>query len=118
MDHPDEGLNDLNDLDDMDIGELLAEPGAHSAVFARWTERLGNYVQSQGPLDALRLRPIPEAPWPDDDNPMLCYLRERATEMLEDDGIACAIEWLANHAWFEATIAERSRLSRMLVDDC
>ena len=106
------------DFDDIDIGVLLADPGADSEVFARWSERLGQYVQAQGSLDALRLRPDTEAPWPPRDNPMLRYLIERAAEILEHDGIAVAIAWLATQTWLEATIAERSRLARLLVDDC
>jgi hypothetical protein len=108
----------MDHADDLDIGVLLADPGSESAVFTRWSERLGRYLQGQGPLDALRLRPNTEAPWPDSDDPMLCYLIERTAEIVEDDGIGPAIAWLASQAWFEATIAERSRLARLLIDDC
>jgi hypothetical protein len=108
---------DENDRDDTDIGVLLADPGADSEVLARWSERLGQYVQSQGPLDALRLRPDTEAPWPQGDNPMLAYLMERSAELVEREGADVAIAWLAKHAWFEATITERSRLARLLDDD-
>ena len=49
-------MDDYTDeFDDIDIGVLLADPGADSEVFARWSERLGQYVQGQGSLDALRL---------------------------------------------------------------
>ena len=112
-------MDDYTDgFDDIDIGVLLADPGADSEVFARWSERLGQYVQGQGSLDALRLRPSTEALWPQSDNPMLRYLIERAGEIVEHDGVAVAIAWLATEAWLEATIAERSRLARLLVDDC
>jgi hypothetical protein len=111
-------FDELDELDDLDIGDVLADPGAESAVFARWNEQLGHYVQGQGSLDALRLRSNTEPPWPQVDNPMLCYLIERTSEIIERDGIDPAIAWLATHAWLEATIAERSRLARTLVDDC
>jgi hypothetical protein len=114
----DELTDEFDRVDNVDIGVLLADPGADSEVFARWSERLGQYVQGQGALDALRLRPDTDAPWPQRDNPMLCYLIERAAELVEHDGIDVAIAWLAMEAWLEATIAERSRLSRLLVDDC
>jgi hypothetical protein len=109
---------DANEFDDIDIGVLLADPGADSEAFARWGERLGQYVLSQGPLDALRLRPHDEAPWPHADNPMLGYLIERSAEIVERDGTEEAIAWLARQAWLEATIAERSRVARLLIDDC
>ena len=108
---------DLDEVDDLDIGDVLAALGTESAVFARWSEQLGQYVQGQGSLDALRLRSNTEPPWPDGDNPMLCYLIERTSEIVDRDGIDPAIAWLATHAWLEATIAERSRLARALVDD-
>ena len=107
-----------DDFDDIDIGVLLADPGEDSEVFARWSARLGQYVQGQGHLDALRLRPDTEAPWPRGDNPMLRYLIERSAEIAEHDGQAVAIAWLARQSWLEATIAERSRLARLLIDDC
>ena len=108
---------DLDEVDDLDIGDVLAALGTESAVFARWSEQLGQYVHGQGSLDALRLRSNTEPPWPDVDNPMLCYLIERASEIVDRDGIDPAIAWLATHAWLEATIAERSRLARALVDN-
>lgn len=111
MDHTDE-------VADIDIGLLLAEPDSDSPAFARWGDRLALYVRGQGTLDALRLRPETEAPWPGDDNPMLSYLTERAGEIVEHDGADAAIAWLAPQVWFEATIAERSRIERLLIDDC
>src|SRR3954454_19603163 len=96
---------------------LLAAPARESAAFERWTDRLNEYVQRQGALDALRLRSTSEAPWPHPDNPMLCYLRERTAEIAENEDVESAIEWLANQAWCEAAIAERARLARLLVDD-
>ncbi|HEY5076505.1 MAG TPA: hypothetical protein VIJ48_03290 [Acidimicrobiia bacterium] len=110
-------FDDLDDLDDLDIGVVLADPATESEVSARWSEQLGHYVQGQGSLDALRLRSTTEPPWPHVDNPMVRYLIERTSEFVERDGIEAALAWLATHAWFEATIAERSRLARVLVDD-
>jgi hypothetical protein len=103
--------------DDLDIGVLLADPGEQSDALARWSERLAQHVQGQGSLDALRLRPESEAPWPQPENPMLCYLLERAAEIIACDGVDGAMDWLARHAWLEATIAERGRVARLLVDD-
>jgi hypothetical protein len=111
-------LDDFDELEDLDIGVVLADPGTESEVSARWSEQLGHYVQGQGSLDALRLRSTTEPPWPHVDNPMVRYLIERTSEFVERDGIEAALAWLATHAWFEATIAERSRLARALVDDC
>jgi hypothetical protein len=111
-------LDDFDDLEDLDIGVVLADPGTESEVSARWSEQLGHYVHGQGSLDALRLRSATEPPWPHVDNPMVRYLIERTSEFVERDGIEAALAWLATHAWFEATIAERSRLARVLVDDC
>jgi hypothetical protein len=115
MKRPDDLDLNLEDIDD--IGVLLAEPGNDSDALARWQEPLAQYVRNQGQLDALRLRPSTEAPWPQLDNPMVGYLIERAEELAETDGAGAAIYWLATHSWFEATIAERSRLSRLLFDD-
>jgi hypothetical protein len=103
--------------DDLDIGMLLADPGAAGLAFTRWSEQLAVYVQHQGSLDALRLRPISEPPWPADDNPMLCYLVERTAEIAEDEDAEVATAWLARQAWLEATIAERSRVARLLSDE-
>ncbi len=105
------------DDDDIDFAALFADPAADSDAFARWSDDLDVYVQRQGALDALRLRPRSEAPWPGDDNPMLSYLRERASEIVDDEGADKAIAWLAQEAWFEATIAERARVARVLTDD-
>jgi hypothetical protein len=107
----------FDDLDDLDIGVLLADPGVQSTALERWSERLAQHVQGQGSLDALRLRPESEAPWPQPDNPMLCYLIERTAEIIDGDGVDLALNWLATHAWLEATIAERGRVARVLVDD-
>jgi hypothetical protein len=103
--------------DSLDIGMLLADPVAASRAFARWSGRLAAYVQQQGSLDALRLRPISEPPWPTDDNPMLSYLVERTAEIAEDEDAGVAAAWLARQAWLEATIAERSRVARLLCDE-
>jgi hypothetical protein len=107
----------FEDIDDLGIGVLVAEPSEQNTAFARWSDRLAGYVQGQGSLDALRLRPESEAPWPQPENPMLCYLVERTAELIDVDGVDPAMAWLATHVWLEATIAERARLERLLVDD-
>jgi hypothetical protein len=101
--------------DDPDTLDHLYEDGG--AALARWKDRLGEYVDLQGTLDALRLRPSSEQPWPGFDNPMLGYLKERATEIVAKDGLEAAITWLGANAWFEGAIAERSRFIRLLDAD-
>jgi hypothetical protein len=49
---------------------------------------------------------------------MVGYLVERSAEIVENEGTGAAISWLARQAWFEATISERSRVARLLIDDC
>jgi hypothetical protein len=88
-----------------------------SDALARWKDRLSTYVDLQGTLDALRLRPSSEQPWPAFDNPMLGYLKERAAEVAAHDGTDAAITWLAANAWFEGALAERSRFIRLLDAD-
>ena len=87
------------------------------AALARWKDRLSEYVDLQGTLDALRLRPSSEQPWPAFDNPMLGYLKERTGEIVAKDGLEAAITWLAANSWFEGAIAERSRFIRLLDAD-
>jgi hypothetical protein len=86
-------------------------------ALARWKDRLSQYVDLQGTLDALRLRPVSEQPWPAFDNPMLGYLKERSGEIVEKDGLEAAVTWLAANAWFEGALAERSRFIRFLDAD-
>jgi hypothetical protein len=107
--HPfaDDGLEDR-------IDHLYEDGGA---ALARWKDRLGEYVDLQGTLDALRLRPSSEQPWHAFDNPMLGYLKERTDEIVGKDGLEAAITWLAANAWFEGAIAERSRFIRLLDAD-
>ena len=88
-----------------------------SPALASWKDRLSEYVDNQGTLDALRLRPSSEQPWPAVDNPMLGYLVERTIEMANDEGLGVAVAWLAANAWFEGAIAERSRFIRLLDAD-
>jgi hypothetical protein len=95
------------------MGELTPD---ESAARARWDDRLGAYVDLQGPLDVLRLRPKTEPPWPTSDNPMLGYLVDRSAEIAAEDGLGAALAWLASNAWFEGAVAERSRFSRFLDD--
>jgi hypothetical protein len=101
---------------DVDIADLLAGDGDDSVALARWKDRLSEYVDRQGSLDALRLRSPSEPPWPATDNPMLGYLSERSQEIATEDGIDTALAWLARCAWFEGAISERARIAR-LVDE-
>jgi hypothetical protein len=105
---------DHDGVDDDEIDHLYEDGGA---ALARWKDRLSEYVDLQGTLDALRLRPSSEQPWPAFENPMLGYLKERTTEIVEKDGLVAAITWLAANAWFEGAIAERSRFIRLLDAD-
>ena len=97
-----------------EFGRLYAD---YSEALARWKDRLSSYVDLQGTLDALRLRPSSEQPWPAFDNPMLGYLKERSSEIAANDGLSAALAWLAANAWFEGAIAERSRFIRLLDAD-
>jgi hypothetical protein len=105
----------LEDAFDPDGVELLRAD--ESEARERWSDRLGAYVDLQGRLDALRLRPPTERPWPASDNPMLGYLVERAAEIEGESGLGCALAWLASNAWFEGALAERVRFARLLDDD-
>jgi hypothetical protein len=96
------------------IAHLYEDGGA---ALARWKDRLSQYVDLQGTLDALRLRPSSEQPWPAFDNPMLGYLKERSAEIVAKDGLEAAVTWLAANAWFEGALAERSRIIRVLDAD-
>ena len=106
-DAPDEELEDA-------IAHLYEDGGP---ALARWKDRLSQYVDLQGALDALRLRPSSEQPWPAFDNPMLGYLKERTAEIFAKDGLEAAVTWLAANAWFEGALAERSRFMRVLDAD-
>ena len=97
-------------LDD-GMGELTADD---SEARARWDDRLGSYVDLQGPLDVLRLRPQTEPPWPTSDNPMLGYLVDRGAEIAGEEGLGAALAWLASNAWFEGAVAERLALRAVL----
>jgi hypothetical protein len=96
------------------IDHLRAED---SEALERWEDRLSTYVDLQGTLDALRLRPPTEPPWPASDNPMLGYLVERAAEIENESGLGSALAWLASNAWFEGALAERARFARLLDSD-
>jgi len=100
---------------ELDALTHLYEDGG--AALARWKDRLSEYVDQQGTLDVLRLRPSSEQPWPAFDNPMLGYLKERTSEIVDRDGIEAAVTWLAANAWFEGAIAERARFHRLLDTD-
>jgi hypothetical protein len=100
-----------------DIADLLAGEEDDSVALAHWRDRLSEYVDRQGSLDALRLRSPSEAPWPATDNPMLGYLSERSAEVAVEDGLAAALAWLARNAWFEGAISERARIARLIDED-
>src|SRR3954447_22693071 len=91
--------------------------GDDSVARERWSDRLSKYVDLQGTLDVLRLRPPSEPPWPASDNPMLGYLVERAAEIADESGLGAALAWLAANSWFEGANAERSRFARLLDAD-
>lgn len=97
--------------------KILDLGGDESVALGKWKDRLGHYVDSQGTLDALRLRRPSEPPWPAPDNPMLGYLYERSREIALTEGIDTALAWLASNSWFEGAIAERSRFARHLNND-
>jgi hypothetical protein len=107
----------MDDDRDVDLEDLLADDGGDSAALARWKDRLSRYVDSQGGLDALRLRSPSEPPWPASDNPMLAYLSERSREIASEDGVDSALAWIIRHAWFEGAISERARITRLVDAD-
>jgi hypothetical protein len=108
-------FDDLGRRDsDDDIIDLLVGDAADTVALARWKDRLRQYVEQQGPLDALRLRSPSEPPWPAPGNPMVGYLIERCTEMATEDGFHAAVTWLATNAWFEGVISERARIARLI----
>jgi len=112
-DAPFDDLDDDFEVDD-GIAHLRAD---ESEALERWEDRLSAYVDLQGTLDALRLRPPTERPWPACDNPMLGYLVERAAEIEGESGLGSAMAWLASNAWFEGALAERARFARFLDGD-
>src|SRR5690349_21847869 len=115
MSAPRDHADDVDSAGDDDIDAEFAHLYAYdSDALTRWKDRLSGYVDLQGTLDALRLRPSTEQPWPAFDNPMLGYLKERAAEIAARDGADAAITWLAANAWFEGSLAERSRFFRLL----
>jgi hypothetical protein len=102
---------------DVDIADLLAGNADDSLALAHWKDRLSEYVDRQGALDALRLRSPTEAPWPATDNPMVGFLRERGEEIAAEDGLGAALAWLARNAWFEGALSERARIARLIDED-
>jgi len=99
------------------ITDLLVGGAPDSAAVERWRDRLSQYVERQGPLDALRLRSSSEPPWPETTNPMVGYLIDRSREIATEDGLDDALASLAANAWFEGVIAERSRIARRIDED-
>jgi len=62
--------------------------------------------EAQGPVSKLlRTSQMPAFPWPDEDNPILQFLLERALEEL-DQGTPLdeVLAFIAVHAWFEGAI--------------
>ncbi len=88
-----------------------------SAARSRWNDRLSEYVNKQGSLDAVRLRPLSEPPWPADENPMFSYLLERASEVAVESDLEAALRWLGLNVWLEGCLAERTRVFRALDDE-
>lgn len=77
----------------------------NSPVFQFYARSIERIMKEQGPLSArLRQVKMPAFPWPATDNEMLAYLRERAFEVHEQDGLDAMVTWLAAHAWFEGAI--------------
>ena len=113
-DAPAESSDAELDDEEYEFAQLYADD---SKALAHWKDRLSTYVDLQGTLDALRLRPASEQPWPAFDNPMLGYLKGRGAEIAAHDGIDAAMAWLAANSWFEGAIAERSRFIRLLDAD-
>jgi len=92
----------------------LVDNNDDSAARAHWADRLGRYVDQQGAMDALRLRPPSEPPWPQSENPMVGFLIERGSEIAAEEGVDAALAWLVANAWFEGVITERVRIARLL----
>lgn len=106
-----EGENGLHD----ELSEFFAaDEHDASATRNRWSDQLTEYVNRQGPLDAIRLRPASEPPWPAPDNPMFAYLLERSSEIANEVDLADALRWLGLSAWLEGCIAERTRVLRAI----
>lgn len=97
-----------------ELDDAISQVDDDDTVLARRKDRLGQYVDLQGTLDVLRLRPSCERPWPAADNPMFGYLKERGTQIVTEGGRQAAISWLAANAWFEGVLAERARVRRFL----
>ena len=102
---------------DEDIADLLAGDEDDSVALASWKDRLSDYVDGQGSLDALRLRSPSEPPWPATENPMVGYLSARGKEIAVESGFDVALDWLARNAWFEGAISERARIARLIDED-
>ncbi len=100
---------------DADIIRLFGDEDGGEAL-KRWVDRLGPYLDERKAVESVRHRAMPQAPWPSRDNPMLGYLIERANEVLDSEGAASALVWLAVHAWFEGAIDQRFRTVQGLVD--
>jgi hypothetical protein len=106
-----QGGNELHE----ELGEFFAaDEHDASAARNRWADQLTQYVNKQGSLDAIRLRPASEPPWPADENPMFSYLLERGSEIATEADLETALRWIARNAWLEGCIAERNRVLRAL----
>jgi hypothetical protein len=102
---------------DEDIADVLSGDEDGSVALAHWKDRLSDYVDRQGSLDALRLRSPSEPPWPAVENPMVGYLNARGKELAIESGFDVALAWLARNAWFEGAISERARIARLIDED-
>ena len=80
------------------------EPGE---ALDRWADELADYLDARVSVQRARERPMPEHPWPAEENPMLAYLLDRAREMHSTAGVEATFIWLAVHAWFEGALEER-----------
>jgi hypothetical protein len=107
-------LDEMAAADDVTVEDVADLDADDSEARARWNDRLSEYVDLQGSLDVLRLRPTTEPPWPTSDNPMLGYLVDRSAEIANEEGLGAALAWLASNAWFEGALSERSRFARFV----
>ena len=60
-------LDEMTAADDVTVEDVAELDADDSEARARWNDRLSDYVDLQGALDVLRLRPRTEPPWPTSD---------------------------------------------------
>jgi hypothetical protein len=94
-----------------------------SEIALEFALALMTYTWAQGTTEDRDQAQMGQPPYPVQDNVMLKYLIQRATEMTGCTGpdriLARAVVWLAAHAWFEGGLDERSRTRghRPVTDD-